>query len=117
MIKLFVVGFSREMDEIELDEMFSNEGLVQRLTIVRDLQTGISKGYAFVEMMDLAGADRAIAALDGMKLDDRTISVRLAEDKGMKAAVPKNAAETWTGTHPQRKVERNAAGKRPRKIR
>ncbi|WP_158826753.1 RNA recognition motif domain-containing protein [Mucilaginibacter lacusdianchii] len=81
MVKLFVVGFPRDMGEIELEQFFSNEGMVKRITIIREMQTGISKGYAFVEMMDLTGAERAIKALDGLAIGDRVMSVRIAEQK------------------------------------
>jgi RNA recognition motif-containing protein len=81
MTKLFVVGFPRETSEIELDQLFTNHALVRDITIIRDMQTGESKGYAFVDMMDEPGAERAIKALDGMTFGKRVMSVRLAEQK------------------------------------
>ena len=81
MTKLFVVGFPRETSEIELDQLFTNHALVRDITIIRDMQTGESKGYAFVDMMDEAGAERAIKALDGMTFGKRVMSVRIAEQK------------------------------------
>ncbi|ASU34205.1 RNA recognition motif domain-containing protein [Mucilaginibacter xinganensis] len=81
MTKLFVVGLPRDMEETELLEIFSVYGQVAIVTIVTDIQTGISKGFGFVHMEDEAGAGRAIAALNGAEIDDRTISVRIAEKK------------------------------------
>jgi RNA recognition motif-containing protein len=81
MAKLFVVGFPRDMDETELMELFSLHGLVNLVTIVTNKDTGESQGYGFVHMEDGAGAERAIAALNGAEIDDRTISVRFAEAK------------------------------------
>ncbi|RYZ95388.1 MAG: RNA-binding protein [Sphingobacteriaceae bacterium] len=81
MVKLFVVGFPRDMNEIELMELFSVHGVVDTLTIVRDQATNVSKGYGFMHMADQAGADRAIAALDGFTIDERQLSVRIADDK------------------------------------
>ena len=81
MIKLFAVGFSRGTDELQLNELFSQHGLVKTLTIVRDQQTGVSKGYAFVQMLDQAGAERAISHLNGLRIDDRTLSVRYADQQ------------------------------------
>ncbi|WP_158829138.1 RNA recognition motif domain-containing protein [Mucilaginibacter lacusdianchii] len=78
MTKLFTVGFSRDTDEVQLDELFSQHGLVKTLTIVRDQQTGESKGYAFVQMLDEAGGERAIKGLDGLRINGRTLSVRYA---------------------------------------
>jgi RNA recognition motif-containing protein len=88
MAKLFIVGFPKDMDEIELVEMFSLYGTVNTVTIVTDMQTGASKGYGFITMGDDGGAERAIAALDGAEIDDRQISVRIAEDKNQEKPAP-----------------------------
>ncbi len=87
MTKLFVVGLPRDMKETELLEIFSVYGQVGILTIVTNKETGESKGFGFVHMDDQAGAERAIAALDGAEIDDRKISVRIAENKLQTAAV------------------------------
>lgn len=81
MVKLFIVGFPRETDELQLVEMFSAHGLVNTVTIVRDQVSGISKGYAFVEMLEVPSADRAIEALNGYAITGRTLNVRIAENK------------------------------------
>ena len=81
MIKLFIVGFPRNTEEIKLVELFSVYGTVESVTIITDQQTGISKGFGFITMTDQAGAERAIAAIDGMTMEGRQISVRYAEDK------------------------------------
>lgn len=81
MAKLFIVGFPKDMEEIELVELFSSYGTVNTVTIVTDKESGESKGYGFITMTDQADADRAIAAMDGAEIDDRKISVRIAEDK------------------------------------
>jgi len=81
MIKLFVVGFPRNMVETALLELFSLHGAVEMVTIVTDQATSQSKGYGFVHMTDEPAAERAIGALDGMMIGDRVLSVRFAEDK------------------------------------
>jgi RNA recognition motif-containing protein len=86
MTKLFVVGFPRDMDQLELLELFSLHGAVDLVTIVTDRETRESLGYGFVHMNDTAGAQRAIAALNGAEIDDRKITVRIAEIKPEKSA-------------------------------
>jgi len=81
MTKLFIVGIPRTMNEIELDLLFTREGMVKKLTIVRDKDTGISRGYGFVHMMDKYGAERAIESLNGYRIGDRIVSVRLARNR------------------------------------
>ncbi|MEO3403362.1 RNA-binding protein [Mucilaginibacter sp. CAU 1740] len=81
MIKLFIVGFPRDMEEVELVELFSAYGTVSSVRIITDKDSGISKGYGFLEMTDEAGANRAIDAMNGATIDEREISVRIAEQK------------------------------------
>lgn len=88
MIKLFVVGFPREMDEIQLAQLFAPYGDVDLLTIVRDKLTQLSKGFGFVHMRDAEGAKAAIEALNGTAIGDRTLEVRLADEKQVVPAAP-----------------------------
>lgn len=88
MAKLFIVGFPKDMEEIELVEMFSAYGTVNTVTIVTDKDTGESRGFGFITMPDDADAERAISAMDGAEIDDRKISVRIAEDKSQPKQEP-----------------------------
>jgi RNA recognition motif-containing protein len=81
MSKLFVVGFPKDMEEVALLELFSLHGGVELVTIVTDKDTRQSKGYGFIHMVDGHAAQRAIRALDGWKIGERVMSVRLAEEK------------------------------------
>jgi RNA recognition motif-containing protein len=76
MAKLFIVGFPKNIGEIELVDLFSLHGAVNTVTIVTDKETREPKGYGFVTMNDDAGAERAIRALDGTKMGDRMLNVR-----------------------------------------
>jgi len=80
MTKLFIVGFPREMDELQLAQLFGPYGDIILLTIARDKESGKSKGFGFIQMDD-AGAGQAIAALGGFEMEDRKLEVRVAEDK------------------------------------
>ena len=51
---------------------------VTSATIVKNKQSGRSKGFGFVEMPDQAEARSAIAALNGMAFKGRTITVNEA---------------------------------------
>lgn len=80
MTKLFVVGLPREMDEMQLAQLFGPFGDIKLLTIIRDKANGESKGYAFIQM-DEQGADEAIAGLNGYIIGDRQLEVRIADEK------------------------------------
>ena len=76
MVKLFVGGFPLDISELELVQLFNLHGDVETIKIVRDKKTRICKGYAFLEMKDQEGADRAIEALDNTPFQDRMLSVK-----------------------------------------
>ncbi|MCD8742033.1 RNA-binding protein [Mucilaginibacter roseus] len=79
MTKLFIVGIPRDMDEAELAEICHQYGHVVSVKIITDIESGQSKGYGFINMVDELSAAALIKALDGGSIDDRTISVRLAD--------------------------------------
>jgi len=117
MIKLFVVGYPLDIQEAELIEIFSIHGMLHSVHLLTDKVTHRHKGYGFIEMMDQAGADRAIAAINGMVLKGRKISVKLAdEDRAEKPRTFKpNRFHTSEG---QSNENDNAQfkNKRPRKL-
>jgi RNA recognition motif-containing protein len=49
--------------------------------LVKDRDTGKSRGFGFVEMADDAGAERAIEALNGAQLDGRSLTVNEARPR------------------------------------
>jgi RNA recognition motif-containing protein len=80
MIKLFVVGFPLDIDDAELVELFSVQGSVESAHLITDKFTNKHKGFSFIEMEDQAGADQAIANLNGIVLRGRKITVKLADE-------------------------------------
>jgi len=79
MVKLFVSGFPLDISELELVKLFIPHGDVATIKIVRNKKTGTCKGYAFLEMKDPEGADRAIEALDYSPIKDRMLTVKIVE--------------------------------------
>lgn len=81
MIKLFVVGYPLDVQEAELIEIFSIHGILHSIDLLTDKVTHKQKGFGFIEMVDQAGAERAIAAINGMVLRGRKIKVKLADEQ------------------------------------
>ena len=77
--KLFVGGLPWSTTSDELQSLFEGHGTVVNAFIVKDRETGRSKGFGFVEMDD--GADDAVAALDGTEMGGRTIRVDIARER------------------------------------
>lgn len=56
-------------------------GKVDSCRIVKDRETGKSRGFAFVEMADDSAATKAIEELNGAEFDGRTMVVKEAKPK------------------------------------
>jgi len=81
MKNIYVGNLSFQTTEQDLEAAFAAYGQVERAQLVKDRDTGKSRGFGFVEMADDAGADRAIEALNGSQLDGRSLTVNEARPR------------------------------------
>ena len=77
--KLYVGNLPYETTESDLQTLFEATGQVSTVNIVRDRATGQARGFAFVEMSDAEGAQRAISELDRHQLGGRSLTVNEAK--------------------------------------
>ena len=80
MKNIFVGNLDVGTTEHALRSLFEQHGAVQRVKVMKDAVTGLSRGFAFVEMAP-EEAERAIAALNGSGLGDRVLTIREARQK------------------------------------
>ena len=80
-MKLFVAGLAGDIDDIDLKEMFELYGEVKYAQVIIDRQTGKSKGFGFVEMLNKDEAKEVMGLLDGKKIFGKTIVVKPAEEQ------------------------------------
>ena len=80
-MNIFIAGLSYNLSEAELEELFAEYGEVVSVKIIMDRETGRSKGYGFVEMADDEAGDKAIAALNEVDMDGKTLSVSVARPR------------------------------------
>ncbi len=78
-LKLYVGNLPYEITESELQALFAAAGQVNTVNIVRDRATGQARGFAFVEMSDAEGAQRAISELDRHQVGGRSLTVNEAK--------------------------------------
>jgi cold-inducible RNA-binding protein len=78
MRNMFVGNLSYETTDADLEAAFRSFGAVDRASIVRERDTGQSRGFGFVEMSNDSDADRAMTALNGHDLNGRTLNVNEA---------------------------------------
>jgi len=76
--KLYVGGLAYSVTEDELKAFFAEVGTVTSSAVIKDRDSGQSKGFGFVEMSDDAEATKAIAELNGKELSGRSIVVNEA---------------------------------------
>jgi cold-inducible RNA-binding protein len=79
--KLFVGNLSFNTTENDLQEAFSAHGTVVEANLMMDRMSGRSRGFAFVTMSTPEEAQKAIAAMHGSTLADRTLTVNVARPK------------------------------------
>jgi RNA recognition motif-containing protein len=78
--KIYVGNLSFQATEEQVQEMFTEFGDVESVTMITDRDTGRFRGFCFVEMEN-AAADAAIAALDGKEVDGRALRVNEARPR------------------------------------
>jgi RNA recognition motif-containing protein len=79
--KLYVGNLSYDATEDELKTLFSQAGVVQSVAIIKDRETGRSKGFAFIEMSNQTEAQAAISQLNGKQYRDRALTVNIARPR------------------------------------
>jgi len=93
-MNLFVGNLSPETTESDLRERFSEFGEIVSIKILKDRDTGLPRGFGFVEMADRFHAMDAIDNLDQVFLKGQVISVKEAkqktDEKSSKPSFPKN---------------------------
>lgn len=86
MKNIFVGNLDFGTTEDSLRSLFEPYGALERVHLVTDRETGRSRGFAFVEMADHGGADKAIAALNGTMVSGRALNINEARPKVDRAA-------------------------------
>ncbi|KAI0553557.1 hypothetical protein F4679DRAFT_425338 [Xylaria curta] len=84
MAKLFIGGLAWHTEEVTLRQKFEEFGPVEEAVVVKDRDTGRSRGFGFVRYTTETDADRAIANMNGVEFDGRAIRVDKASDAGPK---------------------------------
>ena len=79
--KLYVGNLSYSTTEEGLRTLFSQAGTVTSVSLIKDRETGRSKGFAFVEMSSQSEAEEAIKLLNGRSFEDRELKVNIARPR------------------------------------
>jgi RNA recognition motif-containing protein len=80
--RLFIGGLDWRVTDDELRKKLEEYGPVTDVHIVKDRDTGDSRGFGFVTMANRKDGDRAIKQLDGKEFSGRNLVVRQATERG-----------------------------------
>ena len=78
--KLYVGNLSPDVENMDLEKLFSESGTVQSVNIVKDRDSGRNKGFGFVEMKNQQEATNAIENFNSKEFKGRSLKVNLAND-------------------------------------
>lgn len=77
-MNIFIGNLDITLTEEVILTLFSQFGEVDTVLIVRNSNTGASRGFGFVKMADEESALKAINALDGSELEGKSLKVSMA---------------------------------------
>lgn len=84
-MRIYVGNLSYDTTDESLSNAFKAHGAVRSAEVVRDRESGQTRGFGFVEMADNAEGENAIRALNQTPIDGRAVTVSVArarEDHG-----------------------------------
>ncbi|MGE5365281.1 MAG: RNA recognition motif domain-containing protein [Bacteroidota bacterium] len=80
-MNIYVGNLSKDVTEQDLERAFSNYGGVKSIKIIRDIFSGESKGFAFVEMNGVQQSQEAINQLNTTSIKGKKIVVNEARPR------------------------------------
>jgi len=79
--KIYVGNLPYTTSDADLQSMFAEAGTVKSATVIKDRESGRSKGFGFVEMDSQESMDKAISMYNGKDMAGRALSVNVARPK------------------------------------
>jgi len=79
--KLYVGNLSYATSDDDLRTLFAQAGTVVSVAVIKDRDTGTSKGFGFVEMTTQAEAQKAINMFNAYNMGERSLKVNLAKPR------------------------------------
>ncbi len=96
--RLFVGNLSFQSTENDLQDYFSQAGIVTSVNLMMDRVTGKSRGFAFVEFATAEEANKAVEQFHGKEFQGRTLTVNIARPR-------EERAPRWGGARGEARAE------------
>lgn len=85
-VNIYVGNLSYKLDELQLRDLFEAHGAVEKVTLIKDRETGQSRGFGFIEMTNDAEATAAIEAINEQNVMGRNLKVNEAKPRAERPA-------------------------------
>jgi cold-inducible RNA-binding protein len=105
--KLYVGNLPYSITEEQLSELFAQAGTVNSVKIIKDRDSGYSKGFAFVEMSSPEEAEKAISMFNAYKLGERELRVNQARPREERGEGFQRNRRRTSGGYQQRSGKRH----------
>jgi len=79
--RIYVGNLNKSTTQDEINTLFAQAGTVASVDLVKDKGTGMSKGFAFVNMPEQAEAEKAISMFNAYSLADNELKVNVAKPR------------------------------------
>lgn len=80
-VKLYVGNMTFDTSAEQLKTLFTEAGAVVAVDVIKDRDTGTSKGFAFITMGSQADAAKAISMFNGKEVGGRPLKVNTAKPR------------------------------------
>src|SRR5215470_10975171 len=104
--RLFVGNLSYQTMENDLQEYFSQAGVVTSVNLMLDKFTGKSRGFAFVEFSTSEEANKAVEMFHSKDFQGRALTVNIARPKEERAPRPGGGYRGDRGDRGERRERR-----------
>jgi RNA recognition motif-containing protein len=79
--RIYVGNLNKSTTEEEIKTLFAQAGEVTQVDLVKDRESGLSKGFAFVSMTTQAEMDKAISMFNAYSLAGNELKVNVAKPR------------------------------------
>ena len=80
-MNIYVGNLASDVSEEDLKNLFSEYGNITSVKVIKDMYSGTSKGFGFIELSNQTEAQKAINELNSKELKGKSIVVNEARPK------------------------------------